>query len=162
MQLVYRFPYQRQTWRSALVPDEARAALSGQMADVPFYRSPGAKPLRGRFDGQRFRCSRVIAYRNFFLPVVSGSLAPEGQGTRVELVLRAPIFASVFLGIWCLGIVAVLIGLVSGRATGQAAQLAALTLPLLALGIAIAGFAVGSEALEKERELKRCLRVSHQ
>jgi hypothetical protein len=87
-------------------------------------------------------------------------LFPDGEGTRVELVLRAPVFASVFLSIWALGIVAVLVGLVSGRASGEAARLSAFTLPLLAIGIAIAGFAFGSEALETERELKRCLRVA--
>jgi hypothetical protein len=160
MQLVYRFPYQRQIWHSALAPDEARAVLSAQLADVPFYRSAGSRPLRGRFEGERFRCSRVIGYRNFFLPVVTGRLSPEGQGTRVELLFRAPIFASAFLGVWTLGIVAVVLGIVSGRATGEAARLGAFTLPLLAIGIAIAGFAFGSEALETEHLLKRCLRVS--
>ncbi len=160
MQLVFRLPYQRLTWRSPLPPGEARAALSAQLADVPFYRSAGGKAFRGRFEGpQRFRCSRVIGYRNFFLPVVTGSLSPDGDGTRVDLVLRTPLFASAFVAVWTLGILAVLVAIVTGRASGEAAQLGAFTLPLLVIGIAIAGYGFGSEALETERALKRCLRI---
>lgn len=160
MQLVFRLPYQRLTLRSPLAPQQARAALLHQMADVPFFKNAGGKAFRGRFDGERFRCSRVIAYRNVFLPVVHGQLVPEAQGTRVELLLRPPLFGSVFMSVWTLGILAILVGAVLGHAGDPGMRFWILTLPVFVLGIAIVGFAFGSEALETEQGLKRCLRVS--
>lgn len=160
MQLVFRLPYQRLTLHSPLAPKEARAALALQMADVPFFKSAGGKSFRGRFEGERFRCSRVIVYRNLFLPVAQGQLVPEAQGTRVELLLRPPLFGSLFMAVWTLGILAILAGVALGHASAPGTRFWILTLPVFALGIAIVGFAFGSEALETEHELKRCLRVS--
>jgi hypothetical protein len=160
MQLVFRIPFQRTIFRSPLSLEEARRALSTEMADVPFFKSPAGKPLRGRFTGEHFRCSRVIAYRNLFLPVVHGKLVSEAQGTRVELLLRPPLFSSVFMAVWTLGIVAILLGAALGRMDPLTGRFWLFSLPIFVIGIAIAGFAFGSEALETERLLKRCLRVS--
>src|SRR3954468_8571994 len=102
MQLVFRLPFQRLVLQSPLSVAEARAALLLQMADVPFFKNAGGKPLRGRFQGDRFRCSRVINYRNLFLPVVQGRLSSASTGTRVELLFRLPVFSTLFMTVWTL------------------------------------------------------------
>ncbi|MFT3928027.1 MAG: hypothetical protein QM778_36200 [Myxococcales bacterium] len=161
MQLAFRLPYQRLVLRSPLAPSEARRALESQLADVAFYKNPAGKAFRGRFEGERFRCSRVTPYRNVFLPVVRGHLVAEGTGTRVELLLHTPPFGSAFLTVWTLGILAVLVGgTLGGRGSAPGAGFWLLTVPLLGIGFAIAGFAFGSEAVETIALLERCLRVS--
>ncbi len=132
MQLAFRLPYQRLTWQSPLALDEARSALEQQMADVPFFKNPGGKAFRGRVQRERFRCSRVIHYRNLFLPVARGRLLRDANGTRVELVLHTPLLSTLFLAIWTFGILAVLVGgVLAGRADAKGAQFWFLTLPLL-------------------------------
>jgi len=161
MQLAFRLPYLRLSLQTSLAPDEARRALGAQLSDVPFYKSAGGKDFRGRVEGDRFSCARVIPYRNVFRPVVRGRLVPEAAGTRVDLLMLPPVFGAVFLSLWTLGVLAVLVGgAVAGRGHAPGASFWLLTLPISVLGIAIAGFAFGSEALEAERLLKRCLRVS--
>jgi hypothetical protein len=160
MQLVFRLPFQRLVLHSPLSVAEARAALLRQMADVPFFKNAGGKPMRGRLQADRFRCSRVINYRNLFLPVVQGRLSSASTGTRVELLFRLPVFSTLFMTVWTLGIVAILAGVLFGHARAPGVGFWGLTLPLFTLGIASAGFAFGSEALETELLLKRCLGVS--
>jgi hypothetical protein len=111
-------PRQTFTLASPLYPDQAVAALRAVM------RPPGdgaeeesalddSVVFTGRCDETSFELTRVIRYRNSFLPVVSGRIeGGAGPASRIHVVLRlyreVRIFMAVWLGGVALGILATL------------------------------------------------------
>jgi hypothetical protein len=54
------------------------------------------KFFQGTIDGSSFKISRIINYRNSFLPVIIGRI----EGSKVEITLRTAIFVNIFMMVW--------------------------------------------------------------
>jgi hypothetical protein len=148
---MFRFPFQRLVWRSALSLEQARESLLGE------FSRASQRVLRGSFRGDEFRCVGLSSYRNRFSPIVSGRLVRDGAGTRVELAMRMPWPTIVFLAIYFVGLLLALVagvwrGLFAGREL-----IWLLALPLLLFGGGVTAFGFGVGAAETENALKRCL-----
>ena len=59
------------------------------------------KLYEGEISGQTFEVSRIISYRNTFLPVITGNIQQENNATIIEINMRLNKFVSAFLLIWC-------------------------------------------------------------
>jgi hypothetical protein len=100
--------YSRCSFRTALSPQEALLRLS-RIVGPPQSRwqaieAGPARQLRepfvGIIDGERFRIRRVIDYRNNFLPVISGKIAPDRTGSRVDIVVKLKPAVAVAMILW--------------------------------------------------------------
>jgi hypothetical protein len=60
----------------------------------------GAAEFEGTVDGDRFRATRMIGYRNSFLPVIHGQVRTRGSGSVITLTMRLHIFVMIFMTIW--------------------------------------------------------------
>ncbi len=87
-------PYERLTIETNLSPEEVQRRLEGVVEPKKWFRWPYSRdhePYQGTWDGNRFKISRIIHYRNSFLPVIQGEIISRYPGTIIELVMRPPI-----------------------------------------------------------------------
>ena len=59
------------------------------------------KPYQGKVVGPTFTISRIISYRNSFLPQISGSIENTFSGSLIRVKMRLHIAVIIFLCIWC-------------------------------------------------------------
>jgi hypothetical protein len=81
-----------------------------------FNRSSN-KPYEGQILGDTFTISRIINYRNSFLPVITGQISKFLGKTQINVKMRPVTFVLIFISLWlgvvglvCLGII--LVGLI--------------------------------------------------
>jgi hypothetical protein len=98
-------PYEKITLRTAL---DSQQILGRLEAEVDFSKQTLAlrwsrmfsndphKFFAGTIDGSNFKISRIINYRNSFLPVIIGKI----EGSTVEITLRTAIFINIFMAFW--------------------------------------------------------------
>ncbi len=65
------------------------------------------KPYQGNVTGNQFEISRIITYRNSFLPLIRGRISTNMGQTEVAIWMRPVLFALIFMGFW-LGIVGII------------------------------------------------------
>ncbi len=78
-------PYERLTIETALPIEEAQRRLADAIEPKRAIRwawSASAKPFQGTIAGDRFEMSRVIRYRNSFLPQISGQISFRATRAR--------------------------------------------------------------------------------
>ncbi len=65
----------------------------------------------GTMPGNTFKISRVIRYRNSFLPVIQGTVSTFVNKTEIRISMKMPLFVRIFMIIWLslTGIPAILI-----------------------------------------------------
>lgn len=59
------------------------------------------KPYQGKVVGSTFNISRIISYRNSFLPRISGSIENTFSGSLIRVKMKLHIAVIIFLCIWC-------------------------------------------------------------
>ncbi len=59
-----------------------------------------ARPYEGSVNSQFFSISRVISYKNSFLPRVKGSIVKDLNGTKINVKMRLHPLVMVFMFIW--------------------------------------------------------------
>lgn len=64
------------------------------------FKRRETKPYQGRIVGPTFNISRIIAYRNSFLPRISGSIENTFSGSLIRVKMRLHVAVIVFLCIW--------------------------------------------------------------
>jgi hypothetical protein len=95
------------TIETALSIEEAQRRLAGAVEPRQVLRwslKPRSKPFEGSVDGEQFRISRVIGYRNSFLPQISGRIRQGPQGAVVEATLALHVVVMIFMAVWLLGV----------------------------------------------------------
>lgn len=95
-------PYECLTIETRLSPEEARRKLTSVVEPRSWFRSFGSghKPYQGEVSGYEFKVTRVILYRNSFLPVIKGEIHPEGNGSAIHITMRPHILVLVFVAVW--------------------------------------------------------------
>jgi hypothetical protein len=95
-------PYHTFEIRTMMRPDAAREALAAHTEERRFFRLrfPGAG-ADSRFEGEvsasGFNITRVIGYRNSFLPLVEGDISADAGGSLIRVRMRPMTFVIVFL-----------------------------------------------------------------
>jgi hypothetical protein len=79
-----------------LEPRKSRNSLFGD-------RGP-AKTYEGEIAGSTFHIQRIIYQRNSWLPVISGVVEKEPDGTVIKLKMQLSIFVIIFSCLWCGGV----------------------------------------------------------
>jgi hypothetical protein len=62
------------------------------------------KPYEGRINDLTFDITRIITYKNSFLPRINGVIHHEYNGTTITVKMRLHSFVVVFIFIWCGGV----------------------------------------------------------
>src|SRR5215831_2534302 len=97
-------PFERLTLRSRLKSDELYRRLAAAVEPARWYRNPFSreqhKPYEGEIAPNGFRISRVIRYRNSFLPTIIGRIRADEAGSAIDMVLRLHLFVAVFMVVW--------------------------------------------------------------
>lgn len=98
------FPTQRFTITTYLSPDEVQKKLI-EVADPPptgiqFQWKRSEKPYRGQIGEHSFKISRIIYYRNSFLPQIEGRIKAHGRGSQIEIEMKLHIAVIIFMCVW--------------------------------------------------------------
>ncbi|NLB66748.1 MAG: hypothetical protein GX803_09795 [Lentisphaerae bacterium] len=105
------------------------------------------KTFQGTVERDGFKITRIIHYRNSFLPVVRGRFKPGPSGVTVAVTMRLHPFVTAFMGLWFggvgVGIVAALAALVLGQADAHPTM-------LIPFGLLLIGWALVSGAFWHE------------
>jgi hypothetical protein len=155
-------PHYKFELQSPLTPDRVVETLAGSVEPKRWLRLRGGDcPFQGKVTESEFEISRIIRYRNSFLPQIRGTIAPDRAGSRVSISMRLHYFVLVFMALWfsfvamgcAISIVALALG--SGNAIGV----------VITAGMVVFGWAlcVGSftfEARKAERLLTELLRAN--
>lgn len=64
------------------------------------FKRSETKPYQGRVVGNSFNISRIISYRNSFLPQISGSIETTFSGSLIRVKMRLHVAVIVFMCIW--------------------------------------------------------------
>jgi hypothetical protein len=117
-------------------------------------REPGGAPFAGEALGDMsFRFTRVIAYRNSFLPVIRATVRPSsapGAHARIHVTMRLHQFVMAFGFVWMSG--ALLGGLSAGLVavrSGNLGGLVALGFPLFGAVLFTVPFAIEARIAER-------------
>jgi len=66
-----------------------------------FFYSGSIKSYQGQISGQTFDITRIIRYRNSFLPRIKGVIEKDYDAIRIKVKMRLHILVIVFLCFWC-------------------------------------------------------------
>lgn len=109
MNLIKYLPFESYILETKLSTTEVRARLEANIESRLGIRtnrllSNTGKPYEGKMTNDSFEISRVINYRNSFLPIIKGSIDTYLGKTRITIKMRMAMFVMVFMLFW-LGIV---------------------------------------------------------
>ena len=99
-------PYERVKIITALSRDEVLKRLDNSIEPKRYFRQfrPGTKPYQGSLEGSHFEVSRIIGYRNSFLPMIKGDVQTEISGCSVHITMHPNIFVTAFMVVWLGGV----------------------------------------------------------
>ena len=110
-------PFENITYRTKLTSQEALEQLKEVVEPRKTIRWKGIfadkdhKPYEGSIVGNSFTITRIINYRNSFLPTIKGNIESDFRGTKVVVQMRLNNFVIAFLifmfialgaGLWAL------------------------------------------------------------
>ena len=96
-------PYKQLVFESPLSKEEAIHRLSLEVAKPRTglrWRETRSEKFEGMVSAESFQITRIIRYRNSFLPVIYGRFATLGPGVRIEVTMKLHIIVLVFSFIW--------------------------------------------------------------
>ena len=96
--------WRRITLVSSLPPQEALKALEGAIQSRKGWKdkllSTGSGKFTGEVTGDRFDIVRDIAYRNSYLPRVTGTITAGSPASRIEVSMMPGPRALIFMALW--------------------------------------------------------------
>jgi hypothetical protein len=93
-------PYRKFDLLSPHPPQEVVAALSRQVEPRRWIRFQANRRFEGTVNATTFDVSRIISYRNSFVPQIHGTIAPEGNGSRISISMQLHVVVLAFLLVW--------------------------------------------------------------
>lgn len=152
-------PFESYTLETKLSTKEVRTRLEANIESRQGIRNNNrlsgntGKPYEGKMTSDSFEISRVINYRNSFLPVIKGRIDTYLGKTRITIKMRMVIFVMVFMFFWlgivglvCLGIL--IMGIIQIRELLQHGFSPVVLIPfgMFALGSLLFTFAFKAES----------------
>ena len=98
-------PVESYTLHLSLSPSKVHQILSEQ-CEAPRIRfgfSRNHPPFQGTCSETEFQFSRIIHYRNSFLPIIRGKIQETDIGSMIHIQMSPHPFVMVFTMLWCLG-----------------------------------------------------------
>jgi hypothetical protein len=96
-------PLEKFTIHSSRNPDRVREKLLEVVEPrqiLPWDARNYAKPYQGEIGDRAFQISRIISYRNSFLPLIDGRITPEGTGSKIEISMSLSPVVFIFILVW--------------------------------------------------------------
>jgi hypothetical protein len=95
-------PFERLTIETPLPPEEVHRRLAQVIEPKQMFRffSRDHKAYQGNLTDDRFEVSRIIHYRNSFLPVIKGDIRPGLGGSVVDITMQPHPFVIAFMAVW--------------------------------------------------------------
>lgn len=120
--LVFEYPLSKEVIIRRLTPEVAKPRSGLQ------WLEKRTEKFQGTVSEEGCQISRIIHYRNSFLPVIHGRFSPLAQGVRIEITMKLHAVVLAFIIIWLgfVGRMAVLAApqmLTTGRVEGWGAIL---------------------------------------
>lgn len=153
-------PFENITYQTKLTPAEILSRLDAiieprkAFRSAIIFRSKNHKPYEGSISGNSFHITRIIRYRNSFLPEIKGQVETYLGKTRVIVKMRLHPLVLIFLLIWCgavgIFLIAFLISLIKEQ-TFDPSIFIPLTMLLFAYGLTTVGFK--NESLKSKKYL---------
>jgi hypothetical protein len=103
-------PYENLTFRTKLDAEEILLRIKKNTEPEKMFRMNGLlenndhKPYEGNVDGMTFHLTRIISYRNSFLPKISGLIERDFHGTKVTVKMKLSSSTMAFMMLWCGGV----------------------------------------------------------
>ena len=102
MIILLYLPFENYEIESPLPPEDLKERFINNIeTKMPlfslFYK--GGKKFKGKISEGRFLISRIIQYRNSFLPMIEGLIYPSTSGSKIAITMRLNKFV---LGVWIL------------------------------------------------------------
>jgi hypothetical protein len=64
------------------------------------FSRTATKPYEGEISGNIFTISRIISYRNSFLPVITGNVSSLAGETQIHIKMKPVILVIIFMSFW--------------------------------------------------------------
>lgn len=96
-------PYERLQINTYLSQTEIEARLDEVVEPKKLrwaFFSRDHKPYQGTFNTEKFDVSRIIHYRNSFLPMIKGRISTDMGQTRIDITMQLHIFVIAFMIVW--------------------------------------------------------------
>jgi hypothetical protein len=98
------FPYDSFIIRTKLSKIDLQKILYSIVGPQDLWRSfrkvPNNKPYEGKIEDGKFKLSRIINYRNPFLPIIQGKISPNNNGNKISITMRPNGFSIALMYIW--------------------------------------------------------------
>lgn len=133
-------PYETVVLETTLPKEEVIARLTREIApkSFAFWKKSGDQAFRGSLNGNEFEITRIIGYRNSFLPLVNGHIQASENGTRIALQIRLPPSTLIALAIFIFLALASFVGsILSSESSGHLQEV---LLPLFLYGMTMGGY----------------------
>ena len=94
-------PYKQLVFESSLSKEEVVRRLSLEVASRRWgWFERRTEKFEGAVTEGGFQISRIIRYRNSFLPVIQGRFYPLAKGVRIEVTMRLHMAVLIFSIVW--------------------------------------------------------------
>ena len=141
---------------TTLSPEEIVASLRSAIEPARMFRfSSKHATFQGELTSDGFKMSRIIHYRNSFLPVVHGTFRAGDSGRIVSIKMRLNLFVAAFMCIWFTGVGLAVLAFTVGFLRGKIQPSPMLLIPfgMLVFGWALVSGGFWSEARKQKRML---------
>lgn len=111
------FPYDAFSIQSKLSLEEIEKLFGTRIEPMKFLRfSGGGARFQGTLKSGEFTMSRIIGYRNSFLPTIKGRIEHALSGTVLHLTMSLDVVTAVFMLMWFGGLFLFAgVGLINGE-----------------------------------------------
>lgn len=150
-------PFERIIYRTNLSEQEVITRLSDCIEPKKFsWGKKTTKEYEGFVTDSNFEISRIIDYRNSFLPQIRGAVKENNHVTHIEVTMKLHVLVFVFLIVWCAFALLFLIamGVAVGIAEGKISVVLFIPVFMLVFVYALTMFGFKSESKKSREFLK--------
>jgi hypothetical protein len=96
------FPYENYILKSSRTPSELIALLNENVEPVKSssFSENRIKKFQGVITGDKFQITRIINYRNSFIPVITGEIFSNGGYSDIHIKMKLDKFVLIFMAFW--------------------------------------------------------------